>query len=192
MSRFIRPANRILLSLSHRFVARWFSPRQLGAASHFRNVLYTPQTNTFHVWSPTFRDIPASDLPKNQAASNEQDEQVDPKHQMLIGFTCKVCSERSHHVMSKLAYTKGVVLIECPGCENRHLIADNLGWFRDGKTTVEDLVKEKGEGIRKVVVAEDGSEQGGNLMEWLPDIVEDEKEKKARAKAEAARTTLEE
>ncbi|ORZ00193.1 DNL zinc finger-domain-containing protein, partial [Syncephalastrum racemosum] len=69
--------------------------------------------------------------------------------QLLIGFTCNVCSERSHHAMSKLAYTKGVVLIECPGCKNRHLIADNLGWFRDQKTTVEDIIQEKGEAIRK-------------------------------------------
>ncbi|KAG5459291.1 MAG: DNL zinc finger-domain-containing protein [Olpidium bornovanus] len=51
--------------------------------------------------------------------------------------------------MSKLAYTKGVVLIQCEGCSNRHLIADNLGWFRDKKVNVEDLVRENGEVIRK-------------------------------------------
>lgn len=70
--------------------------------------------------------------------------------------------------MSKLAYTKGVVLIECPGCKNRHLIADNLGWFRDQRTTVEDLVKEKGEAVRKVIVDGEGQEHISNLLEWLP------------------------
>ncbi|KAI9497771.1 DNL zinc finger-domain-containing protein, partial [Zychaea mexicana] len=109
----------------------------------------------------------------------------DPKHQLLIGFTCEVCKERSHHVMSKVAYTKGVVLIECPGCKNRHLIADNLGWFRDQTTTVEDLVKEKGEGIRKVIVDKDGNEHVGDIMEWLPDISVEERIKKDAAKQEA-------
>ena len=50
---------------------------------------------------------------------------------LLIGFTCKSCSTRTHRLMSRQAYEKGIVLIECPGCETRHLIADNLGWFKD-------------------------------------------------------------
>ncbi|KAI8880041.1 zf-DNL-domain-containing protein [Backusella circina FSU 941] len=116
----------------------------------------------------------------------------DPNHKMLIGFTCQVCQERSHHVMSKRAYTKGVVLIQCPGCKNRHLIADNLGWFQDSKTTVEDLVKEKGEAIRKIVVDEDGVEKLGDLMEWLPEITKEEKLKKDEAKKKAEQLQQEE
>ncbi|KAH8554564.1 DNL zinc finger-domain-containing protein [Umbelopsis sp. PMI_123] len=192
MQRFIRPANRILFSLSHRAVTNKLPIRPLGSLPHFIATNYQPQSQFFHVWNRHNRDAPAKGTPSNETISETTEEQVDPKHQMLIGFTCKVCNERSHHVMSKLSYTKGVVLIECPGCQNRHLIADNLGWFRDGKTTVEDLVKEKGEGIRKVIVAEDGSEHGGNLMEWLPDIVADEKDKKERAKAEADKLKQEE
>ncbi|KAI8142284.1 DNL zinc finger-domain-containing protein [Fennellomyces sp. T-0311] len=115
----------------------------------------------------------------------QKEEVVDPKHQLLIGFTCEVCKERSHHIMSKLAYTKGVVLIECPGCKNRHLIADNLGWFRDQQTTVEDLVKEKGEAVRKVIVDKDGNEHVSDIMEWLPDVSEEERVKKEAAKQEA-------
>ncbi|KAI7864355.1 DNL zinc finger-domain-containing protein [Spinellus fusiger] len=69
----------------------------------------------------------------------------------MVGFTCEVCDQRSNHVMSALSYTKGVVLIQCPGCKNRHLIADNLGWFRDEKVNIEDLAREKGESVRRVL-----------------------------------------
>jgi hypothetical protein len=192
MQRFIRPANRIIFSLGQRAVSKPLSFQPLGVFPQIVCTNYRPQAHLFHSWSSSRRDIPDKGAASSEIVSEDAEEPVDPKHQMLIGFTCKVCSERSHHVMSKLAYTKGVILIECPGCQNRHLIADNLGWFRDGKTTIEDLVKEKGEGIRKVVVAEDGSEHGGNLMEWLPEIVADEKEKKERAKAEADKTKREE
>lgn len=71
---------------------------------------------------------------------------------MVIGFTCKVCNQRTHRTMSKTAYTRGVVLIECPGCNNRHLIADNLGWFDRGKETrnIEEIMAARGEAVQKV------------------------------------------
>ncbi|KAI7879881.1 zf-DNL-domain-containing protein [Lichtheimia hyalospora FSU 10163] len=151
------------------FALRAWAPQTPRTVSFARN-----PWASFHTWRPLQKE--------------EQDESVDPKHQMLIGFTCEVCKERSHHVMSKLAYTKGVVLIECPGCKNRHLIADNLGWFRDSTTTVEDLVKEKGEAIRKVIVDDKGVEhQVPDIMEWLPDIGEEERVKKEKARQEADR-----
>jgi hypothetical protein len=52
--------------------------------------------------------------------------------------------------MSKQSYNHGVVLIRCDGCKNLHLIADHLGWFRDKKTTIEDILKEKGEDVQKI------------------------------------------
>lgn len=74
------------------------------------------------------------------------------KGRMLIGFTCRVCDQRTHRTISRQAYLHGVVLVECPGCKNRHLISDRLGWFeqRGDSPDVEGLMKERGEAIRDV------------------------------------------
>jgi protein import protein ZIM17 len=58
------------------------------------------------------------ELPKPEAR-----EEV-PSYEMT--FTCKPCSTRSSHRMSKQGYHHGTILITCPGCKNRHLIADHL------------------------------------------------------------------
>jgi hypothetical protein len=72
------------------------------------------------------------------------------------------------------------------------LIADNLGWFQDEKTNVEDLVKEKGEAIRKVVVDEQGNKLPvEHLMEWVPKITAEEEERIQVAKDKAAKIQLE-
>ena len=70
------------------------------------------------------------------------------KPTMSIIFTCNVCQTRQAKTMSKKSYEKGVVLIRCDGCENLHLVADNLGWFRDQKTNVVDILREKEEEVR--------------------------------------------
>lgn len=67
--------------------------------------------------------------------------------QLMIAFTCKKCDTRSSHTFSKQAYTTGLVLIQCPGCKNRHLIADNLNIFRDNKVNLEDILKAQGESV---------------------------------------------
>ncbi|CCF56280.1 hypothetical protein KAFR_0A08460 [Kazachstania africana CBS 2517] len=66
---------------------------------------------------------------------------------LMLAFTCKKCNNRSSHVISKQAYTKGTVLVTCPDCKNRHLIADHLKIFDDNHITIEDILKLKGESV---------------------------------------------
>ncbi|KAK0751737.1 DNL zinc finger-domain-containing protein, partial [Schizothecium vesticola] len=67
-------------------------------------------------------------------------------------FTCTPCTRRSTHRISKHGYHRGSVLVTCPGCRNRHVISDHLGIFgsdRPGGWTIEDLLRERGEGVKR-------------------------------------------
>ncbi|EGN95139.1 hypothetical protein SERLA73DRAFT_113923 [Serpula lacrymans var. lacrymans S7.3] len=93
---------------------------------------------------------------------------TDPLEPRLsLTFTCTApgCSTRSTHTFTKRAYERGIVLVECPGCQNRHLIADHLGWFKDsteeGKLkTVEDILRSRGEQVRR------GRLDAGGVVEY--------------------------
>jgi hypothetical protein len=114
---------------------------------------------------------------------------------LMIGFTCKVCSTRSHKFMSKKAYNQGVVIIKCDGCKNLHLIADHLQWFdttKNAQGTIEEIMKKKGETVTRLkfdpkdiqsssdesqnqikqlfnsATASDLEEIDQGLLEWLP------------------------
>lgn len=73
---------------------------------------------------------------------------------LMMAFTCTKCDTKQARTFSKDSYQNGVVLIRCGGCNNLHLVADNLGWFRDGKTNIEDLMKEKGSSVTTNVNSE--------------------------------------
>ncbi|KAH9840028.1 DNL zinc finger-domain-containing protein [Rhodofomes roseus] len=89
---------------------------------------------------------------------------------LSLTFTCTVpaCDTRSSHMFTKRSYERGIVIVQCSGCKNRHLIADHLGWFKEsteeGKLkTVEDLVRAKGEKVRRGVMNDDG------VVEYSPE-----------------------
>lgn len=65
-------------------------------------------------------------------------------------FTCNKCSTRGGKTFSKDSYTKGVVLVRCDGCESLHLVADNLGWFKDTPANIETIMQEKNENVQRI------------------------------------------
>lgn len=79
---------------------------------------------------------------------------------MAIIYTCKVCSTRSMKRFTKWSYTRGVVIVQCPGCKNLHLIADNLGWISNSGKNIEDFARERGIPITKTT--------SGDLMLAIP------------------------
>lgn len=69
---------------------------------------------------------------------------------LAMFFNCNVCKTRSSKTFSKDAYQTGVVIVRCDGCKAHHLVADHLGWFRDNRTTIEDIMHEKGKNVRRI------------------------------------------
>ncbi|KAI0135027.1 DNL zinc finger-domain-containing protein [Daldinia grandis] len=79
---------------------------------------------------------------------------VEPHYQLT--FTCVPCGKRSTHTITKQGYHHGSVLITCPSCRNRHVISDHLSIFGDRKITIEDLMKERGQLVKKGTLGETG------------------------------------
>ncbi|KAI4282086.1 MAG: hypothetical protein L6R38_003200 [Xanthoria sp. 2 TBL-2021] len=82
-----------------------------------------------------------------------------PKYQLT--FTCKPCTNRSTHTVSRHGYEKGTVLVTCPSCKNRHVISDHLKIFSDKRMTLEDILREKGELVKRGRVG-----PGGDVEFW--------------------------
>mmetsp|Transcript_6674 Transcript_6674/g.14429 ORF Transcript_6674/g.14429 Transcript_6674/m.14429 type:complete len:263 (+) Transcript_6674:208-996(+) len=98
-------------------------------------------------------DKPSINNPSNEISISDRHQYgiVAPKFQLQ--YTCKVCTTRNTHSVSRKAYRQGVVIAVCKGCESKHLIADNLGWsnyiggfdFDGGETNIEEFMKNRKE-----------------------------------------------
>lgn len=79
-------------------------------------------------------------IPESEA-SKAPPRPKEPSYQLT--FTCKPCTHRSAHIVTKHGYHRGTVLVTCPSCKNRHVISDHLKIFMDEKSTLEDILQRK-------------------------------------------------
>ncbi|KAI4155599.1 MAG: hypothetical protein LQ340_000892 [Diploschistes diacapsis] len=160
-SKPLRPHPR---ALSPRLAARQRPFHHSAVSTHIRHPQPKPASpqspnRAFHCSNSTAAPAPQPPTASPDAASAPPQEQPQVRRDVpayKITFTCKPCLTRATHRMSKQGYHKGTVLITCPNCKARHLISDHLKIFKDQSTTIEDILKAKGEGLTKGTLGEDG------------------------------------
>jgi len=126
------------------------APLSTNSPSLFNNISLSPIQRQ-RMYFPQLQKRPCS------SSSNPQQLGEVKAEKMQLSYTCKVCNTRNVKVISKLSYTKGVVIVKCEGCKNNHLIADNLGWWPDLQArNIEELLAERGEVVKRGIVHVDG------------------------------------
>ena len=90
------------------------------------------------------------DAASGDAASAKQQKPKSQADRFLVEFTCNKCGNRNSHSISRLAYTKGTVIVTCPSCKASHLIADNLNWIEDDFKNIEAFMEKRGTPVTKL------------------------------------------
>uniref|UniRef100_A0A7S2E315 DNL-type domain-containing protein n=1 Tax=Haptolina brevifila TaxID=156173 RepID=A0A7S2E315_9EUKA len=85
--------------------------------------------------------VPASSQKKEKAK----------RDRFRLQFTCNVCDGPNSHSISRHAYTKGTVIVQCPTCNATHLIADNLNWIEDDFSNLEEFMAKRGTPATRIV-----------------------------------------
>jgi len=78
-----------------------------------------------------------------------------------VKYIMTVLINNAYHKVSKVAYTKGMVVSTCRHCKKLHLIADNEGKLdmaQYGKK-IEDFLREKGESVQRISINEKDLEE---------------------------------
>ena len=153
--RLVKRLNSKGLSSHHPFIVALFSSNRQGSGAKDASKNEQTCSNPSHLHAK--KDATGASLHQSHSFQHIYDSitrHQDPSSRLLLGYTCRSCSERSHHSISKIAYSTGIVIVTCPGCSNRHLIADHLGWFENvlqDKTkhhaTIDKMLAERGESI---------------------------------------------
>lgn len=126
-----------------------------------------PSTTSTYTYTPLRQQhtIPRPRPPPPTNTQKDEPSPPQPRDEYELTFTCTPCTRRSTHRISKHGYHRGSVLVTCPGCRNRHVISDHLGIFgsdRPGGWTIEDLLRERGEGVKRGRLQPASGETGGS------------------------------
>ncbi|CAK9316815.1 unnamed protein product [Citrullus colocynthis] len=62
-----------------------------------------------------------------------------PRRSLMVTFTCNQCSERTKRLINRLAYERGLVFVQCAGCQKYHKLVDNLGLIVEYDFREEDM-----------------------------------------------------
>ncbi|KAJ5815373.1 hypothetical protein N7474_007150 [Penicillium riverlandense] len=160
----MRPAHTVFTRHTTRMPSRLISTQLFAPSRSQIPTLYqrnlTPSI-TLRQNSTTTPSKPLTDRPETQDQEGEKNNEDRRKEEEAyrIVFTCKPCSHRSSHRMSKQGYHRGTVLIQCPSCDSRHVISDHLGIFFDQSTTLEDLLQQRGQVVTR-------GHTDGNMEFW--------------------------
>ena len=98
-----------------------------------------------------------SSIPKPNVIVPSQGSTDKSIEKFLMMYTCKICNGRNAHMVSKIAYTKGMVVATCRHCKSKHLIADNEGKLdmKEYGSKIEDYLTAKGEKVQKLSITTD-------------------------------------
>ncbi|KAL1218536.1 hypothetical protein V5N11_001700 [Cardamine amara subsp. amara] len=68
--------------------------------------------------------------PEEESKDSAEVDSVDiklPRRSLLVEFSCDSCGERTKRLISRHAYERGLVFVQCAGCLQHHKLVDNLG-----------------------------------------------------------------
>ncbi|KIX98336.1 uncharacterized protein Z520_05637 [Fonsecaea multimorphosa CBS 102226] len=102
-------------------------------------LVWRQPTSTRRPFAPINRYNSSLSVPG--AKPQPAEERDEPSYE--LSFTCKPCLYRSTHRITKQGYHRGTVLVTCPSCKARHVIADHLKVFLDKSSTLEDILRKK-------------------------------------------------
>ena len=146
-----------LSTVTRRVCARMFAPTHAAQQSAYPWVctIGTPSSSASeHTWRAhasfantrafTTPTLGGHDEDPITADTTSTSETPNTRKDLYMMFTCGRCDTRATRGFSRQAYENGVVIVTCPGCNSKHVVADRMGWFGE-PGSVEDFIAQKTE-----------------------------------------------
>lgn len=104
---------------------------------------------------------PGDDSKGGDAQSGESTTEIGhvmSDRKLTLSFTCNICEDRSTYKINRVSFMHGIVVLWCQSCNQKHLIADNLGKldFPEFGRNLEEYMAKQGTPVRRVVMSKEG------------------------------------